>query len=69
MKIPVAVLYYDTEAGQDLAMSVGLSKLSIEFMATLTDFELKVFAAEAGLRMSRALEMPPSPTENQERKT
>lgn len=59
--IPVAVLYYDPEAPDGCEMSVRLSELSVGFLATLTDFELKVIAAEAGLRMRRALEIPPSP--------
>ncbi len=59
--IPVALLCYDPEAPENSEMSVRLSNVAAGFLATLTDFELRVFAAEAGLRIQRALEMPPSP--------
>ena len=61
--IPVAVVFYDPEAPEGCEMSVALTKLSVAFLATLTDFELKVVAAEAGLRVRRAFEMPPSPND------
>ena len=60
--IPVAIILFDPTAPEDCEMSVRLTPLAVGFLATLTDFELKVMAAEAGLRVRRAIEMPPSPT-------
>ncbi len=54
--IPVAVLSYDPEAPEDCEMTVQISETAAGFLATLSDFELKVFAAEAALRVRRALE-------------
>jgi hypothetical protein len=59
--IPLAVVFYNPEAPEDCEMSVVLTELAVGCLSTLTDFELKVIAAEAGLRVRRALEMPPSP--------
>lgn len=59
--VPIAVVFYDPEAPKDHEMSVALTELVVGFLATLTDFELKVIAAEAGLRVRKAFEMPPSP--------
>jgi len=59
--IPIAVLFYDPEAPEDCEMSVRVEQIAVGFLATLTDFELKVIAAEAGLRVRRALELPQSP--------
>ena|SRR6185503_14937759 len=59
--VPFAVLFFDPEAPTDFEFSVRLTDVAVGALATLTDFDLKVMAAEAGLRMRRALEMPPSP--------
>lgn len=60
-KIPVAIVWYDVNSPTDAAMSVGVSETAVGFLSTFTDFELKVFATEASMRVKKALEMPPSP--------
>lgn len=57
----VAILSYDSDAEEGHEMSVQVTEIAAGFLSTLTDNELKVFAAEAGIRIRRALEMPPSP--------
>lgn len=61
--IPIAIVFMDPEADAESCMSVALSKTAIGFLATLTDFDIKAMAAEAALRLQRAIEMPPSPAE------
>lgn len=60
-EVAIAVIFYNPEAPEGEEMSVKLSATAVGFLSTLTDFELKVIAAEASLRVRRALEMPPSP--------
>lgn len=57
----LAVIAYDTGAPDDQRIQVALTDIAAGMLNTLTDFELKVFAAEAGLIVQRAFEMPPSP--------
>jgi hypothetical protein len=55
VKTLIATISCDADAPQDCEMSVEVSEVAIGFLSTLTDLELKVFAAEAGLRIQRAL--------------
>lgn len=57
----LAVIAYDTEAPEGQQIQVALTDLAAGMLSTLTDFELKVFAAETGLIVKHAFEMPPSP--------
>lgn len=58
----LAVIACDTEAPDGQQIQVALTDLAAGMLNTLTDFELKVFAVEAGLIVQQAFEMPPSPT-------
>lgn len=60
-EVLVATISYDTDAKEGDEFSVGISELGCRMLATLTDFELRVVAAELGLRVRHAIEMPPSP--------
>lgn len=57
----LAVIAYDVDAPDGEQIRVALTDTAAGMLSTLTDFELKVFAAEAGLIVRRAFEMPPSP--------
>lgn len=57
----IAVITYDPEAEEWSEWSVDLSPIGIGMLAILTDFELKVVAAEVGMRVRKQFEMPPSP--------
>jgi len=59
----IAVICYNPEAKENEEFTIVLTKLTVGMLNTLTDFELKVFATEASLRLRKALEMPPSPNE------
>lgn len=61
MKNIIAVIGYDPEAPDGQQIQIGLTALAAGMLNTLTDFELKVFATEAGIVLRNALEMPPSP--------
>lgn len=57
----VLSLRYDPEAPEDHEFSVAMSEEAVGFLATLTDFELEVFAAAATIAVRNALKLPPSP--------
>ncbi len=61
MKYPIAIITYDPDAPEGCEMEVLIPAMATEFLSILTDFELRVVAAEASLRVRKALEMPPSP--------
>lgn len=58
----LALIAYDVEAPDGRQIQVALTDLAAGMLSTLTDFELKVFAAETSLIVRHAFEMPPSPT-------
>jgi hypothetical protein len=62
MKVIVATIAYDIDAKEGKEWDVEVSDLGKGMLSLLTDFELKVCAAEASMCLRRVLEMPPSPT-------
>lgn len=57
----VLTLRYDPEGPEDSEFSVSIPAEAVGFLATLTDFELEVFAAAATIAVRNALKLPPSP--------
>lgn len=59
--ITFATISYDADAPNDCEMNVTVTEVGKSMLSQLTDFELRVFAAEASLRVRKRIEMPPSP--------
>lgn len=57
----VATLFYNVRAPDGKEWTVDITEIGAGMLSTLTDFELKVCAHEAGIVLRNALEMPPSP--------
>lgn len=57
----IAVIAYNPDAPEGHEVRVALTDICKGMLATLTDFELKVFATEVSLVVRKRLEMPPSP--------
>ena len=60
-KVVVATIEWDPEAEEGHEWCVQVSEMGRGMLATLSDFELRVCAAEVSLVVGHALEMPPSP--------
>ena len=62
MRHVIAEISFDAEAPEWSEWTISINELGRGMLATLTDFELRVCAAELAIRVRNAVEMPPSPT-------
>jgi len=60
----LAVILYNPDHEGD-EVKVYLTPRCLEMLSLLTDFELKVFAAETGIAVRKKFEMPPSPKQKE----
>ena len=58
----IAEISYDPEAVDDKEWVIDINELGKGMLATLTDFELEVCAAEIGIRVRNRFRLSPSPS-------
>jgi hypothetical protein len=61
VKYKVAEIFFDPDAPEYQEWTVEITEFAREFLSAMTDFELKIVAAEAGIHVRKTIEMPPSP--------